>query len=323
MPDLPAPPSSRPPAWLSLRALHLEPVLIATAWALGLAGLNRLNVMPGVLSGLGLCVWMVYALDRLLDDHAKARHDGLTTGAFFRSPAHGLRLTGLVLGAGLTGWLAIFIVPESLLWTGLTLAAAIFLYLGIFAGHGSQVFFRGVLPLLGSGAAGFILTSPISDGVRYCLAGLILTLLFLLMSRPFQQRLRSSLHKDVTGGILFAMGVTTWTRFIRDGTDPVGGFVEFSLLTCLFIANLTGISSPRAHHRWLAAGAGVAFSAWLLADKGDLALSMKTLAAACATGFLLLWLLDRFRPHLTRDTYRLLADLAVLLPAMPLVWKHF
>lgn len=319
MPDLPAPTSPSQPLWLRLRALHLEPVIIATAWALGLARLNRLNVMPGVLAGLCFCVWTVYAIDRLLDDHAKARREGASTLAFFSSTPHFLRLSGLVISALCTGWLAFFIVPESILWSGMVLSAAIFIYLGVFAGHGSQVFFRGVMPLLGSGVAGFILKSPISDGVRYCLSGLILTLLFLLMSRPFQQRLRSSLHKDVAGGILFAMGVTTWTRFIRDGTDPVGGFVEFSLLTCLFIANLTGISSPGAHHRWLAAGTGAAFSAWLLAEKGDLAQSMKTLAGACASGFVMLWLLDRLRTRLTRDTYRLLADLSVLLPALSLI----
>ena len=65
-------PSSRAPFWLWPHLLSLEAPLIAMAWMLGLAHLNRVPVMPGVLAGLGLCVWMIYVLDRLLDTRGKA-----------------------------------------------------------------------------------------------------------------------------------------------------------------------------------------------------------------------------------------------------------
>lgn len=287
--------------------------MVAVAWMLGLAHLNRVPVMPGVLPGLGLCVWIIYVLDRLLDTRGKtdsvldARH------RFHRRYRVAL-LSAVLLGAVVTIWLAFWIVPADLTWHCVTLFVPIFFYLAIYAGSGSQLFFRGILPLGGLGMLAFIGTAPMKTGFKLSLMGLIVSVLLLLMIRRYQERVRSAFSKDVAGGVLFALGCTAWSRFIRDGSDPVGGFVEFVLLSCLFISNLTGISTRSVHHRWLAAGGGAAMGAVALAVRGNLAVSMTVLAASCGVGFVFLLILDWRRKSMSEEDYRVLADVAVLLP---------
>ena len=64
------------PLWLWPHLLSLEAPLVAVAWTWGLAKLHQMSIMPGVLPGLGLCVWIVYVLDRVLDGihHSLRRH---------------------------------------------------------------------------------------------------------------------------------------------------------------------------------------------------------------------------------------------------------
>lgn len=283
------------------------------AWMLGLAHLNRVPVMPGVLAGLGLSVWMIYVLDRLLDTRGKSDAELDARHQFHRRHRVAL-LAAVLLGALVTIWLAFWIVPADLTWQCVTLSVPILFYLAIYAGSGSQLFFRGILPLGGVGMLAFIGTAPLKAGFKLSLMGLIVSMLLLLMVRRYQERVKSALSKDVAGGVLFALGCTAWSRFIRDGSDPVGGFVEFVLLSCLFVSNLTGISTRSIHHRWLAAGFGAAVGAVALALRGNLADSMNVLAASCGTSFVLLLLLDWRRKSMSDEAYRVLADAAVLLP---------
>ncbi len=309
------PPSlpTSPPIWLRLHLLSLEAPLIAMAWALGLAHLNRVPVMPGVLAGLGLCVWMIYVLDRLLDTRGKADSELDARHRFHRRHRVAL-LAAVLLGAVVAIWLAFWIVPADLTWHCVMLSVPILFYLAIYAGGESQLFFRGILPLGGLGMLTFIGTAPLKTGFKLSLMGLIVSVLLLLMIRRYQERVRSAFSKDVAGGVLFALGCTAWSRFIRDGSDPVGGFVEFVLLSCLFVSNLTGISTRSIHHRWLAAGFGAAVGAVALVLRGNLADSMNVLAASCGAGFVLLMVLDWRRKSMSAEAYRVLADVAVLLP---------
>lgn len=310
-------PSSRAPFWLWPHLLSLEAPLIAMAWMLGLAHLNRVPVMPGVLAGLGLSVWMIYVMDRLLDTRGKADAELDARHLFHRR--HRVALIAVMLvGLFVMIWLAFWIVPADLTWHCVTLCVPILFYLAIYAGAGSQLFFRGILPLGGLGMLAFIGTAPLKTGFKLSLIGLIVSMLLLLMIRRYQERVRSAFSKDVAGGVLFALGCTAWSRFIRDGSDPVGGFVEFVLLSCLFVSNLTGISTHSVHHRWLAAGFGAAVGAVALALRGNLADSMNVLAASCGAGFVLLMVLDWRRKSMSKEAYRVLADVAVLLPVLGL-----
>jgi hypothetical protein len=295
----------------------LEAPVIAMAWMLGLAHLNRVPVMPGVLAGLGLCVWIIYVLDRLLDARGKTDSELDARHRFHRRHRVAL-LAAVLFAAVVTIWLAFWIVPADLTWHCVTLSVPILFYLAIYAGSGSQLFFRGLLPLGGLGMLAFIGTAPLKAGFKLSLMGLIVSVLLLLMIRRYQERIRSAFSKDVAGGVLFALGCTAWSRFIRDGSDPVGGFVEFVLLSCLFVSNLTGISTRSIHHRWLAAGFGAAVGAVALAVRGNLADSMNVLAASCGAGFVFLLVLDWRRKSISEDAYRVLADVAVFLPVLGL-----
>jgi len=306
-------PSSRTPFWQWPHLLSLEAPLIAMAWMLGLAHLNRVPVMPGVLAGLGLCVWMIYVLDRLLDTRGKADSE-LDARHLFHRRHRSVLLAAVAIGVVVTIWLAFWIVPADLTWHCVTLSVPILFYLAIYAGSGSQLFFRGILPLGGLGMLAFVGTAPLKTGFKLSLMGLIVSVLLLLMVRRYQDRMRSAFSKDVAGGVLFALGCTAWSRFIRDGADPVGGFVEFVLLSCLFVSNLTGISTRSIHHRWLAAGFGAAVGAVALVVRGNLAGSMNLLAASCGAGFVFLLVMDWRRKTMSEDAYRVLADVVVLLP---------
>jgi len=146
---------------------------------------------------------------------------------------------------------------------------------------------------------------------------LIAGILVLLFSPKLHEWLTTALSKDVTGGLLFALGCTTWTRFIQEGGDVVAMGLEFLLLGCLFVSNLTGISSRAAQGRWIGMGFGIiAGVVWLVITE-RIARSLGTLAAGCGLGFIALLLLDRCRKSLSEDAYRVWADLAVL---VPLVW---
>lgn len=309
----PASPPPPTPLWLWPHLLSLEAPLVAMAWMADLAHLHRVTPMPGVLAGLGLSVWVIYVLDRLLDTLGKTDSELDERHLFHRR--HRLPLLAAVaLSIGLASWLGFWVVPADLMWQGALLSIPVLFYLAIYAARGSQWFFRGLLPIGGLMVLLFIHSAPLRTGFKMSITLLISAILLLLLMRRYQEKLRSAMSKDMLGGVIFALGCTAWSRFIRNGSDPVGGFVELVLLSCLFVSNLTGISTRTIHHRWMAAGLGAAVGAVALVQRGSLANSMSLLAIACIVGFLLLLILDRCRASLSENAYRVVADVAVLVP---------
>jgi len=283
------------------------------AWMAGLAHLHRVTPMPGVLPGLGLCVWVIYVLDRLMDTRGKPDVELDARHRFHRRHRVAL-LAAVLVSIGIASWLAFWMVPADLMWQGATLSVPVLFYLAIYAAKGSQLFFRGLLPVGGFCALVLIGSAPLRTNFKISVMLLISAILLLLMTRHYQDKLRSAMSKDMLGGVIFALGCTAWSRFIRNGSDPVGGFVELVLLSCLFVSNLTGISTRTIHHRWIAAGMGGAVGAIALVLRGSLANSMSLLAISCIVGFLLLLILDRCRGSLSENAYRVLADVVVLVP---------
>jgi len=285
-------------------------------WTWGLARLHHVPIMPGVLLGLGLCVWIVYVLDRVLDGviHPSANLD--------RRHVFHLRwrfalLPVVLLSAGVSAYLALVVVPAGLMWQCVALGLMMLLYLVIFHAKGGGQWRWLVMPVTCVTALGVVFMMPISFGFQLLMTLLIAGILVLLFSPKLHEWLTTALSKDVTGGLLFALGCTTWTRFIQEGGDVVAMGLEFLLLGCLFVSNLTGISSRAAQGRWIGMGFGIiAGVVWLVITE-RIARSLGTLAAGCGLGFIALLLLDRCRKSLSEDAYRVWADLAVL---VPLVW---
>ena len=67
------------PWWLWWNVLSLDAPMVAVAWALVFAK-SASVVLPGAeVAALGLVVWLIYTVDRLLDGHAAASAEGSVT----------------------------------------------------------------------------------------------------------------------------------------------------------------------------------------------------------------------------------------------------
>ena len=276
--------------------------------------------MPGVLLGLGLCVWIVYVLDRLMDGVGQSQEDLDRRHAFHRRWRWVLMF--LVVAASVwAAWLALWVVPSGLLWQCASLGVLMLLYLILFPAAGGRRFRWIVMPLTCLGTMSLAQTLPFSPAFQLVMIVLSVGILALLIFRSLHQRLMMALSKDVVGGLLFALGCTTWNRFIQEGGDALSGTMELLLLSFLFICNLTGISSRESQGRWLALGFGAVVGVMLLVFTGRVSGSSGGLAGATGFGLVLLVLLNRKREAMSADAYRVWADLAVLVPVLGLlIW---
>lgn len=310
--------SQASPSWLWLHLLSLEAPLIAVAWAWGLAHFHHLPIMPGVLTGLGLCVWIVYVLDRVIDCVGQP-YAGLDRRHAFHRRWRWL-LLGLVLVAiGWVGWLALWIVPSGLMWQCVSMGLMMLFYLILFPAAGGGRFRWAVMPLTCLGTMSLVNALPFSPGFQLLMIALTTGVLVLLIFKKLHQHLITALSKDVVGGLLFALGCTTWNRFIQEGGDVLSGTLELLLLSVLFICNLTGISSRETQGRWLGLGFGTIGGVLVLVLTGRVASSMGILATTTALGLILLVLLNRKRETMSADAFRVWADLAVLVPVLGLL----
>ncbi len=306
------------PFWLWLHLLSLEAPLVAVAWAWGLAHFHHLSIMPGVLPGLGLCVWIVYVLDRLIDGVGQSK-EGLDRRHAFHLRWRWVLMILVVVASVWAGWLALWTVPSGLLWQCASLGVLMLLYLILFPAAGGGRFRWIVMPLTCLGTMCLAHALPFSPVFQLLMIVLSVGILALLIFRSLHQRLMTALSKDVVGGLLFALGCLAWTRFSLEGGEALSGTIELLLLSVLFISNLTGISSRESQGRWLALGFGTVGGVLMLVFTGRISGSLGVLAGATAGGLVLLVLLNRKRETMSADAYRVWADLAVLVPVLGLL----
>ena len=306
------------PFWLWLHLLSLEAPLVAVAWAWGLAHFHHLSIMPGVLPGLGLCVWIVYVLDRVIDGVGQSK-EGLDRRHAFHRRWRWVLMILVVVASVWAGWLALWTVPSGLLWQCASLGVLMLLYLILFPAAGGGRFRWIVMPLTCLGTMSLAHALPFSPAFQLLMIVLSVGILALLIFRSLHQRLMTALSKDVVGGLLFALGCLAWTSFSLEGGEALSGTIELLLLSVLFISNLTGISSRESQGRWLALGFGTVGGVLMLVFTGRISGSLGVLAGATALGLVLLVLLNRKRETMSADAYRVWADLAVLVPVLGLL----
>lgn len=306
------------PFWLWLHLLSLEAPLVAVAWAWGLAHFHHLSIMPGVLPGLGLCVWIVYVLDRVIDGVGQSK-EGLDRRHAFHRRWRWVLMILVVVASVWAGWLALWTVPSGLLWQCASLGVLMLLYLILFTAAGGGRFRWIVMPLTCLGTMSLAHTLPFSPAFQLLMIVLSVGILALLIFRSLHQRLMTALSKDVVGGLLFALGCLAWTSFSLEGGEALSGTIELLLLSVLFISNLTGISSRESQGRWLASGFGTVGGVLMLVFTGRISGSLGVLAGATAGGLVLLVLLNRKRETMSADAFRVWADLAVLVPVLGLL----
>jgi hypothetical protein len=271
--------------------------------------------MPGVLPGLGLCVWIVYVLDRVMDGVGESI-SGMDRRHAFHHRWRWMLLGLVAVASGWAGWLALVVVPSGLTWQCVSLGLMMMLYLIIFPAAGGGRFRWLIMPLTCLGLLALARTLPISPILQLLLMALSAAVWGLLAFKGLHQWLASALSKDVAGGLLFALGCTAWNRFIQEGGDVLSGSLELVLLSLLFIGNLTGISSRGSQERWLALGFGTVGGVLIMAVLGRVVGSIGTLALAVGLGLVLLTLLNKRRSCLSEEAYRVWADVAVLVPML-------
>ncbi|OYW76227.1 MAG: hypothetical protein B7Z37_09880 [Verrucomicrobia bacterium 12-59-8] len=315
------------PWWLWPHVLSLEAPVVAVLWQAALAHAHGIRLTPMLTVGLALACWVVYLLDRTLDTYSVKSVAELDVRHLFYHRHRRVLLLGVLPPAlVLQTWMALWVIPEGVLWQAVSLALLVALYLASWSAQGSRVSRDVFVSCAGLGGIMLISNMPISSGSKFMLSLLVLGVMVLSVLRQLDIRMGNVLPKEMTAALLFAMGCTTSTRFLampETITEPV---LECLLLTLLFACNLHGITCREAglqtdrKHSWLVLGTLVFTLAVFESVKyGLLEHSLRGLALAALGAVLLHSLVQVSRRHFSVDAYRVLADLALIVP-LPLVW---
>lgn len=322
-------PSRSPRWWQWVHVLSLEAPLVAVLWVVGLARLHDLRLLPGTLSGLALCVWTTYIIDRTIDTFGRPAADLDLRHAFYRR-FRGLFIGGVIPAALVTlAWMAVMVIPAALMWQALALGLIVALYLAVYA-VGKSGPARHILVYSGSLVALFVLrVMPVPEALKSLVSILILAAMTLLFARQVDRRVAVAVPKEVAGGILFALGCTMAIRFFGSEDNPIAVLLETLQLSALFTCNLTGITAKESEEAAVEAYAQRLYPIMLglSAFLGGLSLTLTQLnylpmrywqlSVAVFAGLVLLAVVHSQRRRLSVDAYRAWVDLAV---AVPVLW---
>jgi hypothetical protein len=287
------------PWWLWWNILSFDAPMVAVAWALVFAKSAGVALPGAEIAALGLVVWLIYTVDRLLDGQravvAVSRRTFASTdeaGAF--GPP--LRLRHIFHR----------VYARAVTWAAAGVAT-----------------FTAILVLTRIEAQVLKLAIPV---------GLIL-ILYMAWVHLGRGRVLARLPKEVAVGGIFAAGVAlpVWSRIAARRW-------EFFLLALLFAAvctlNCVAIEEwerVRARSREMGATDGRLASSTFASGKFALALAMcaalltpvvrlrgefSAIGAAIAVSALLILILDLMRERISADGLRVLVDVALLLPAL-------
>lgn len=335
-PTAPARPSPgrRTPLWLWPHVLSLEAPLVAVLWLLALARQSHFSLMPGVVAGLAVTVWMIYVADRLLDAWGKPAGELSLRHRFYQKWRWVFLAGVLPVAFVYLVWLALWVVPVGLLAHVAVQVLPVLLYLVLYSvispSLRRRLLMAGVFLLLV-----FLNVLPLPFATRLAVSMLVAGALLTLFSLNLQERVGLYFRKEVAAGLLFAFGCTTWNRFLSMGGTGAGVWAELVLLGLLFVANLALINArenpqdAQAGRRvWgTLAGALVMCGAALVAmPLGYLPTALLPVVVAVISGLLALAALARLaaaRPHFSAEAFRVWADLLVAAPAAVLwLWPE-
>lgn len=302
--------------------LCLHAPVVAVLWQAALALAHVIRLTPMLSAGLALACWVVCLLDRLLDPAAVKGCDGPDVLQAFSQRYRRVILLGVVPPALLLlAWMALFVVPEGVLWQALSLALLVALYLASWSAQGSRLSRDVFVSCAGLGGIMLLSHTPVSGGMKLTLSLLVLSVMVLSFLRQMDLRMGNVLPRELTAAVLFAMGCTTSTRFLGMPETVAEPVLECVLLTLLFACHLQLVSRDRAglkndrKNPPLMLGTLVFIIAVLeLARAGVLEHSVFFPARAALGGLLLLGLVHAARRRLPAEAFRVLADLALVLP---------
>jgi len=310
--------------------LGLDAVLTALCWmpvfarATG-ARLDRVEYIV-----LGCAVWCIYAVDRFMDGRMAGGMRGERHHFAVRRWA--LLLAVIILAAGASGWMLLFEVREIVARWGVKFAVAVVFYFAV-----TWFSRRDWTGLAGAGGLGGLIAIGLMQGAgtgdlwmqlwRGVFAGFLVTVVYLSVRRAGAPA-PWTLPRKLLGGWLFAAGTALtpyahlerWPHLILDGQVVLFGIIcgLNSLGIRLWEKERDDFESTLLErlYPWMlltaAAGAGMEWSAAHT--------SARPLFIACWTASLLLLLLHLTRGRTSVSVRRALADAAMIVPALVVVW---
>jgi hypothetical protein len=294
---------SAAPWWLWWNILSIDAPMVAVAWALVFARSADVALPGAEVAALGLVVWLIYTVDRLLDGQSNvAGYSSAGMGAGDSPDAFGPPLRQRHVFHRMHG-------------RGMAVAAAV------------VAAFTTILVLARIGEQVLKMAVPVA----------LILVLYMAWVHLGRGRLLARLPKEVAVGGIFAAGVAlpVWSRI---GARRW----EFCLLALLFAAvcalNCVAIEEwerVRARGRergvWIDATSGRLSTATFASGKFAVALAIcaalltpvvrlrgefSAIEAAIAVSALLILILDLMRERISADGLRVLVDVALLLPAL-------
>ena len=305
--------------------LGLETPLVAVLWQRMLAHAHGIRLTPMLDAGLALACWVVCVSGRALDTFSAKNAAGLDARHAFDHRHRRMVLLAVVPAALLAlAWMGLYVIPEGVLWQALGLSLLVMLHLASWPEQGGRVARDFFIVCAGLGGILLISRMPLPAGHRFVLSLILLGAMVLSFLRQIDIRLGQWLPKEFSAALLFALGCSTSTRFLgmpETIRDPV---LECLLLAVLFACHLHGISgreknSDRGHAPLVLCAVILTLGVrWLVAG-GLLEHALRGPSQAVLGALVLHMLVHRVGKHLSADTYRVLTDLALILP-LPLAW---
>ncbi len=257
--------------------------MVAVAWALVFAKCAGVKLPGAEIASLGLVVWLIYTVDRLLDGRTSARDGAGAFGSPLRQRHFFHRIyAGPIasVAAGVAMFTAILIFTqtgERILRPALPVGLVLVLYMAwVHLGRG-RVLAR--------------LPKEMAVGVIFA-AGVVLPAWSRLSSRRWEFFLLAALLAAVC--VLNCVAIEEWER-VRDARSSA--------------ATDSGSDSGRL-------AVGLAVCATLMTPVVRLRGEFSAIGAAIAASALLILILDLKRERISADGLRVLVDVALLVPAL-------
>ena len=278
--QLPDPPAGRPSWWLWPNLVAIDAPIVAVVWLFAFAKAFSAPVEFPHYLVLFLCVWCLYIADRLLDA-AKLKAGDPSPG--LRTHRHHFMYRNRRLFA--------------LLWFFLAFIGGLFAISQL----ERPIFGAGLIVFVG--AAAYFLTFVAPLGNKKPLPG-----------------------KEIAGGLLFAAGTTVPVFADYSGELPVvlpfAIFAGLCALNLLLIASREGDLPQSRGFSGFVIGLGIALALAaaglaLFGTNAETAPFLRPLFFVESLAAMAMTILQFARPATTRDSFRVLADVALLTPLIP------
>lgn len=317
----------RVPWWLWLNVLSLDAPLVAVLWQWALAQAYGVKMDPITYSTLGLSVWLIYVVDRVLDTRSVDGDQVLSARHLYYRQHYRFYAWGAIpIVVAFLTYRVFTSLPATLMLRGIGLSFLVGLYLLHFAARGHRTLFivGSVFASFLGGCILYLLPLPVPYKMVY---GMILVSLLYHSIRGDKDTPLRLLPKELLCGYLFAVGCSMSVHFYTLDSEADAFSMATFLLGMLCTLNCIGIAcyekdgDPHAiTHVW--PGVGQFYPALLLAFASLVIFEMgKGISGelfyyhvAILTGVALLGAVHGLSKRLPSEMAHVLADLALMLP---------